>query len=152
MEFKKLINQVNNINVYYNSKSLVVNKGNILPIDQTQQEPEINYKFDKNKYYTLFMVDPDAPSAVNPINGFWIHWIIGNISSINKGNIIMPYMGPAPPKNSGPHRYIFILAEQKNYNDYSGMYLLRPKFDLAYFMKQYNLKSVAANYFISENK
>ena len=47
MEFKKLINQVNNIDIYYNSKTLVVNKGNILPIDQTQQEPEINYKFEK---------------------------------------------------------------------------------------------------------
>lgn len=151
MNFNQLINNTNKIEIIY-PNSLVVNRGNFLSIDKTQIEPKFYYELKKNKFYTLFMVDPDAPSKQNPIYGFWLHWLIGNISLTSNGKIIVPYMGPAPPKNTGPHRYIFILTEQTDKNNYDNMYLLRPKFDLIYFINQFNLKPLAVNYFISENK
>ena len=33
----------------------------------------------QGKYYSLVLVDPDAPSSKNPINKHWIHWGVMNI-------------------------------------------------------------------------
>lgn len=60
----------------------------------------------------LIMYDPDAYKGT-------IHWCVSNIiDDINKGNILIPYKGPAPPPKTGNHRYIFELYEQQlsNYN------------------------------------
>ena len=43
-----------------------------------------------------------------------MHWLVTNISenNINNGNTLLSYKGPAPPKNTGKHKYIFELYEQ----------------------------------------
>jgi phosphatidylethanolamine-binding protein (PEBP) family uncharacterized protein len=43
---------------------------------------------------------------------FFLHWLVINIPGLDvkRGEVITPYMGPAPPK--GRHRYVFLLYKQ----------------------------------------
>ncbi|UJR24663.1 hypothetical protein I4U23_006036 [Adineta vaga] len=97
---------------YENEK---INGQNQLTKEQTQQQPIINVKqqFDKNKYLTLIMIDPDAPSAENPITGPFIHWILANFKQNDgkDGQHICAYTGPGPRPGTGRHRYIFLIYQ-----------------------------------------
>jgi phosphatidylethanolamine-binding protein (PEBP) family uncharacterized protein len=51
---------------------------------------------------------------------FWMtpdrrHWVVVNIPGIDfhKGDVLAPYMGPAPPPHSGYHRYVFAVFQQQ---------------------------------------
>lgn len=70
-----------------------------------------------NQYYSLIMVDPDAPSSSNPIYADFVHWIITNMilenNRISQGNQIIEYMKPTPPPGSGSHHYISLLFQHK---------------------------------------
>jgi len=111
--------------IEYDSKN-VVNTGNTLELHPTQNQPSRIY-WDHEKgsspltYYTLMMVDPDAPSAKTHEYRHWLHWLIVNIPSsaasgdhidVRKGHIIAPYKGPAPPLHTGSHRYVFLIYRQ----------------------------------------
>lgn len=83
--------------------------GQFLTISQTKSRPIVEYIFNPKQLYTLIMYDPDTPF------GDYIHWVIINIEgSIAKGETIVPYKGPAPPINTGIHRYIFLLFSQSD--------------------------------------
>ena len=59
------------------------------------------------------MVDPDVPVQAfgNPRLPF-AHWLITNIhgNQLDTGDVILPYMGPAPP-DPKPHRYYWLLLQ-----------------------------------------
>jgi Raf kinase inhibitor-like YbhB/YbcL family protein len=86
------------------------------------------------KSFALICDDPDAPSARNPGPEPWVHWVIYNLPAearelpaavsdelevtmfpgVRQGRNSwlehnVGYRGPAPPRGSGPHRYIFHL-------------------------------------------
>ncbi|KAM5229711.1 phosphatidylethanolamine-binding protein 4 isoform 1-T2 [Hipposideros larvatus] len=69
--------------------------------------------------YLLVMVDPDAPSRSNPQSRFWRHWLVADIKGIDlkKGKIwgqeLSAYQPPAPPTQTGFHRYQFFVYLQK---------------------------------------
>ncbi|GJP48097.1 hypothetical protein CLOM_g7378 [Closterium sp. NIES-68] len=66
-----------------------------------------------DSYYTLVLVDPDAPSPSNPTAREWLHWIVVDIpasATAAQGRTVTPYNGPTPPE--GTHRYIFLLFRQ----------------------------------------
>lgn len=44
-----------------------------------KHEPDVHYSVDHGAFYTLMMVDPDAPSRHNPKNREWLHWLVVNI-------------------------------------------------------------------------
>ena len=46
-----------------------------------------------NSYYSLIMIDLDAPSRVNPSYGNILHWLVVNIpgSQINQGEVKAEY-------------------------------------------------------------
>lgn len=92
--------------VFYNGKKIKDNS--ILKVSDAQNEPIIKLNLNPSDLYTLILFDPDA------VGGTHIHWAKINITNndINKGNIIIPYKGPAPPPKSGKHRYIFVLFRQ----------------------------------------
>ena len=93
------------LEIYYNNKKLVNNE--FIKPSETQVEPTIKYNFNLNKLYTLILYDPDA------VNGTRAHWIATNIkNNINNSKTLLPYQGPAPPAQSGKHRYIFELYKQ----------------------------------------
>jgi len=99
---------MNKIEIYYNNKKLENNE--FLKPSETQTTPEVKFDFKYDKYLTLILYDPDA------VGGNHIHWLVINIldSDINNGKIILPYKGPAPPPNSGKHRYIFEVYEHSD--------------------------------------
>jgi hypothetical protein len=94
--------------IYYNNKQLKNN--DFLTPSETQTKPEVKLNLNSDKYYTLVIYDPDA------VGGTHIHWLVTNIkdNDINNSNILIPYKGPAPPPNTGKHRYIFELYEQND--------------------------------------
>jgi len=72
-----------------------------------------------NAYYTLLMIDLDAPSKISRVYSPWLHWLVINIpgkdlkiGKINKGITIAEYSGPTPPKGSGNHEYKILLFKQ----------------------------------------
>jgi phosphatidylethanolamine-binding protein (PEBP) family uncharacterized protein len=64
----------------------------------------------------------------------------------------MEYNGPAPPKGSGLHRYIFIIYGHNNSLMNSTMPLSRAKFDVLKFAQTYNLNAINVNFFSTQNK
>ncbi|KAG0323005.1 hypothetical protein BG000_002750, partial [Podila horticola] len=133
----------------------------------TQHPPEISFQSDSpNDKYTLIMTDPDAPSRSNPKFREWRHWVVSNISgssslsgfqpaNVSHGTVLTPYMGPAPPGGSGPHRYVFLLYKQVpgSSNEVLSTSLgdKRQSFKAKQFSSQAHLELVGANYFFAEN-
>ena len=62
------------------------------------------------------ITDPDAPSRKNPIAAEWHHWLVTNIagSDVSTGDVMSEYVGAGPPKDTGLHRYVFLLFKQPN--------------------------------------
>ncbi|CAK9824841.1 OV-16 antigen [Anthophora retusa] len=99
------------IEVKYGDKT--VELGNELTPSVTHQIPEIRYKHEGGVLYTLVLTDPDVPTRKG-YNREFRHWLVGNIpeENIAKGEVLAEYVGPAPPKGSGKHRYVFLLYKQ----------------------------------------
>jgi phosphatidylethanolamine-binding protein len=94
------------------SKNVTVQLGNILTPTQVKKEPVLRWRALPDTFYTLIMTDPDPTPDVRE----WVHWIVGNIPGnfVAQGEIISAYVGSAPPKDSGMHRYVLLLYRQNN--------------------------------------
>jgi len=106
-----------------------------LAIAETQIFPKIVYDVtcggvDKSvkstvDRFTLLLTDPDAPCRHEPLFREFIHLVVTDLTAADlaagvtadTGNHIVPYLGPAPPSNSGFHRYVFLLFEQPEGSD-----------------------------------
>lgn len=95
--------------VYRNGKDHIkVMEGNVIPISITQKRPRLHINHDVDEYFSVIMVDPDAPFPKTPTKKYWLHWIV-----INNNEEAVPYQPPDPPKESDKHRYCFFLFKQK---------------------------------------
>ncbi|KAI3867865.1 hypothetical protein MKX03_031324 [Papaver bracteatum] len=68
---------------------------------------------DMRTFYTLVMVDPDAPSPSDPSLGEYLHWLVTDIPGITGttyGHEIVTYEAPRP--NAGIHRFVYVLFQQ----------------------------------------
>ncbi|KAL3863640.1 hypothetical protein ACJMK2_005389 [Sinanodonta woodiana] len=94
--------------------SIDVQPGMILTPAWVKDPPTVDYQGDVGSYYTLVMIDPDAPSRVNPVSGEWQHWLVTNIpgKDVKRGQENIEYVGAGPPKGTGLHRYVFLLYKQ----------------------------------------
>lgn len=94
----------------------VAQLGNALLPWQAKYEPNVSWNADDNEFYSLILVDPDAPSRKNPVSREYRHWLVVNIpgSSVHDGEVALEYMGPAPPKGTDYHRYIFLIYKQND--------------------------------------
>ncbi|XP_031628685.1 protein D3-like [Contarinia nasturtii] len=135
------------LSVSYGSDA-IVNLGNELKPTQTKERPTVTWEVEKGAFYTLIKVDPDAPSRVNPAYRDIRHWLIMNIpeSDVANGDEIIEYIGAGPPKDTGLHRYIFLVFKQPNgkieHNELRATKRQmnnRPKTSVTEFMKKYNL-------------
>lgn len=91
-----------------------MNLGNELTPTQVRDSPEVNWISNSLKYYTLVMVDPDVPSRRLPLLREFKHWIVVNIpgNKVDEGETLAEYVGSAPSRGSGLHRYVFLVYEQ----------------------------------------
>jgi len=139
-----------------------VNLGNVLTPSEVTHAPSVSFTADRHKNHTLIMVDPDAPSRKNPFYKEWLHWLVVNIpgTNISEGETLAAYMPPDPRKDTGLHRYIFVVYEQPSGNVTFRERKLGPKqtnpTERAYF-SVWNFASghylgdpLAGNYFLSK--
>lgn len=135
-------------------KNTKLNKNKLfITIKEASIKPTVTLKNKKNNIYTLLMFDPDA------VGGNKIHWLIVNITQndIISGNVLIEYKGPAPPKGSGKHRYVFLLAKQKELIQTDNFYFETRFIELKDLFKKIdvykkNFTPKIIKYFVSENK
>ncbi|XP_072934798.1 protein D2-like [Epargyreus clarus] len=152
------VTPLNYIIVKYSSRLQVV-LGNVFGLNQVQEEPiYVGFYACPERYYTLFMLDPDVPSRTNTSLANVRHWHVGNIpaDNVTAGETLAMYMGPIPDPGTGPHRYTFLVYRQKKKLVFTEPRLLdttgngRTGFSLKEYVKKYNLELIAANFFQAE--
>ncbi|KAI5740602.1 hypothetical protein M8J76_005410 [Diaphorina citri] len=136
-----------------------VNLGNTLTPTQVKEQPHVSWSANPKDHYVLCMTDPDAPSRDYPIAREWHHWLMGNIKggNLEGADHLSRYIGAGPPKQTGPHRYAFLVYKQPNYTVFDEPRLMhnsihgRANFSIAKFAKKYKLGDpIAVNYFLAE--
>lgn len=150
---------VEKLEVSYLKPNKKVDLGNELRPNDTLEAPAISYEADSDSFYTLMMVDPDAPSRKVPIFREWQHWLVVNIpaTELKDGKTIREYLKCGPPPFTGLHRYVFLLFKQTDKIDFneshsSNTYVFRARFSTKKFIKKYNLGNpVAGNFFLSQH-
>ncbi|KAL3280718.1 hypothetical protein HHI36_003954 [Cryptolaemus montrouzieri] len=143
------------LEIKYAKTQQEVNLGNELAPKNVRDAPEVTYESDPNAFYTLSMSDPDAPSRKKPERREWQHWLVVNIpgSDLSKGEVLNEYVGSGPPKDTGLHRYVFVLFKQPskitfNEQKHSKTDGNRGNFSVKKFAEKYNLgDAVAGNFF-----
>ncbi|CDO92732.1 unnamed protein product [Kluyveromyces dobzhanskii CBS 2104] len=149
--------------------------GNTLSVDGTQEKPELKVtssgdaQLDTEALYTLCLTDPDAPSQSENKWSEYCHYLETNIKlsqdpkiplslELQAGNVKMPYVGPGPPKGTGPHRYVWILAQQSAgkepefIKDRPTWGFEKPGTGFQHYAELFKLTPVAVNFFYAENK
>jgi len=144
----------------YGGGKIEVTPGLILTPTQVKDQPIASWSADKGAFYTLIMNDPDAPSRKDPKFGEWHHWLVVNIpgDDIAQGEVKSQYVGSGPPKDTGLHRYIFLVFKQSGKQCFEGLSNLtnrsgdgRPKWKVREFAKKYTLgELVAGNFYQAE--
>ncbi|PVV02761.1 hypothetical protein BB560_002772 [Smittium megazygosporum] len=122
--------------------------------NETDSVPEISYVAEPNSYYTVALVDPDAPSRADPYRAQVRHWLSVNIpmTDITRGNsTATPYLRPAPFAGCGRKRFVYVLAKQPGELPELTVPQARPNFDFAKFAADNNMTIVGANYFEVES-
>ncbi|XP_028176231.1 phosphatidylethanolamine-binding protein 1-like [Ostrinia furnacalis] len=120
----------------------------LLPKQVFIQEPLFQYALaDSKKFYTIILVDPDAPPQVE--GEFYLHLLKSNIpglalkskdSSKTSGIDYRGYKPPTPPRGTGPHRYFGLLFEQADGNNFlPTVPSTRSRFVLANWLRGKNL-------------
>ncbi|CAD6229832.1 unnamed protein product [Miscanthus lutarioriparius] len=102
---------------------------------------------DLRVFYTLVLVDPDAPSPSNPSLREYLHWMVIDIpgtTGANFGQELMFYERPEP--RSGIHRMVFVLFRQLGRGTVFAPNM-RHNFNCKNFARQHHLYIVAATYF-----
>nr|WAX25728.1 FT-like protein [Vitis balansana] len=135
------------LRVTYNNRE-VANGCEFRP-SQLVSQPRVDIGGDDLRtFYTLVMVDPDAPSPSNPNLREYLHWLVTDIpatTGANFGQEIVCYESPRP--TAGIHRFVFVLFRQLGRQTvYAPGW--RQNFNTRDFAELYNLGlPVAAVYF-----
>lgn len=139
----------------------MIKNGINIPLSDAQAKPSIHFGHRVDEYFTIIMVDPDAPSRKNPVYKYWLHQLI-----INNNEEIAKFHPPSPPKGSGSHRYIiYLFSQSRKLNPreliFSGQQFAytnnidnmpRNNFNLGEFIIQNRLKLVDSVYYKTSNE
>nr|QGZ07657.1 flowering locus T [Oncidium hybrid cultivar] len=133
--------------VIYNNKD--VTNGSDLKPSMVAKEPRVEISGRDNRtFYTLVMIDPDAPSPSSPTKREHLHWLVTDIpetANASLGNEVVCYESPKP--TAGIHRIVFVLFRQADRQTVEPPGW-RQNFNTRDFALYYNLGSpVAAMYF-----
>uniref|UniRef100_A0A1A9VMF7 Phosphatidylethanolamine-binding protein n=1 Tax=Glossina austeni TaxID=7395 RepID=A0A1A9VMF7_GLOAU len=146
------------MNVCYGG-NVQAKEGNVLTPTQVKDQPELSWNAEDESFYTICMTDPDAPSRVDPKFREWHHWLVVNVPGckLQSGDVLSAYIGSGPPKDTGLHRYVFLVYKQKCKREFDETRLKnnsadgRGGFKIASFAKKYELGTpVAGNFFQAE--
>ncbi|CDH13320.1 related to Carboxypeptidase Y inhibitor [Zygosaccharomyces bailii ISA1307] len=147
--------------------------GNTLSVSGTQDKPTVQFTpmegygpFSTSDLLTLVLTDPDAPSRTDKKWSEYCHYIESDIKMgegglLGGGKVLQPYVGPGPPKGTGPHRYVFLLYQQPSGVTCSSFTPIKDRPNWGYgspatgvdkWATENKLKLVGANFFLAENK
>ncbi|XP_030371499.1 protein D3 [Scaptodrosophila lebanonensis] len=141
------------------SNGLKAKEGVELTPTQVKDQPKVEWTAAPSDYYTLIMTDPDAPSRAEPKFREFKHWVVVNIpgNDVSAGEALAEYVGSGPPKDTGLHRYVFLLYKQPGKLQFDEESVSnrsrrdRPKFSAAKFAEKYHLGNpVAGNFYQAE--
>ncbi|KAL0374879.1 UNVERIFIED_CONTAM: protein HEADING DATE 3A [Sesamum radiatum] len=100
------------LRVYYGGR-MVTNGCDLRP-PQIASQPRVEVGGDDFRtFYTLVLVDPDAPSPSNPHLREYLHWLVTDIpgsTGASFGTEVVCYESPRP--TMGIHRLVFVLFRQ----------------------------------------
>uniref|UniRef100_A0A0E0N2E9 Uncharacterized protein n=2 Tax=Oryza TaxID=4527 RepID=A0A0E0N2E9_ORYRU len=134
------------LKITYNDRLLLA--GVELKPSATVHKPRVDIGgTDLRVFYTLVLVDPDAPSPSNPSLGEYLHWMVIDIpgtTGVNFGQDLMLY--ERPELRYGIHRMVFVLFRQLGRGTLFAPEM-RHNFHCRSFAQQYHLDIVAATYF-----
>lgn len=128
--------------------------GNKFAPIQVRNRPKVTWKGSKeNENYTLIMTDAEGKGRE------WLHWLDVNIpgNNLEKGEFLTAFFPSAPPKDSGEHRYVFLLYRQPNKLDLQGQERIstfqmegRNNFSTKSFVDKFKLGlPVAGNFYLA---
>lgn len=102
-------------------KLVPVYRGNDVKPYEAQMAPVVSYKAEADTLWSLVLTNPDG--HLTESDAEYVHWFVGNIpgGDVSKGEVIVDYLQPIPPRGTGFHRYIFILYKQEGKMDYSSL-------------------------------
>ena len=60
-------------------KDVGANLGSVVTPTQMKDEPILKWEAEANAFYTVMLVDPDAPSRQNPQYKNVLHWLVVNV-------------------------------------------------------------------------
>ncbi|XP_077228215.1 protein FLOWERING LOCUS T-like [Tasmannia lanceolata] len=135
------------LTVIYNNR--IITNGCDLRPSAVMMQPRVGIGGnDLRTFYTLVMVDPDAPSPSNPTLREYLHWLVTDIpatTGASFGQEIVCYENPQP--TAGIHRIVFVLFQQLGRQTvYAPAW--RQNFNTRSFAELYNLGlPVAAAYY-----
>ncbi len=153
-------------NVHFGAK-VEANLGNELTPTQAKKQPHLRWVHEEKSNYTVLCIDPDAPSRENPEYRYWLHHLVVNVPGGNKtgdhvdltkGRTLATYQGPAPPKDTGLHRYIYLIYQQHELLEIANLPSFddknRANFDLEAWLKHYKkgAELVSGNFWQSKHE
>lgn len=114
-------------------------------------EPSVSWRANNETYYTLIMVDPDAPSHANATYRNMLHWLVVNIpgNNVTQGETITKYKGPGPSKDSEFHRYVLLTYKQSSMQNVTEPES-RKNFTVSEFVEMYKLTLDSGNFAYAE--
>ena len=156
-------------------------RGNTLAPNQTDQRPTVQFvlneptkKINEADLFTFVITDPDAPSRHDHKWSEYCHYVETDIkldgftrdadflaSEVDQGKQLMSYVGPAPPKGTGLHRYCLLFFKQPNgvasdkftkIKDRPNWGFGTPATGVHKWATENKLELIAANFFFAENK
>ncbi|KAK7475380.1 hypothetical protein BaRGS_00033398 [Batillaria attramentaria] len=147
------------LSIHYTGPNIHITPGMVVTPTQVKDKPHVSFEADPNAFYTLIMHDPDAPSRKNPKFGEYHHWMVVNIpgGDVSKGEEVTGYMGSGAPKDTGLHRYVFLVYKQPEKKDFKLPKIPanhskgRPKQKVRDYVSKMGLEElVAGNFFLAE--
>lgn len=101
--------------VVYPNGTLILSHGDELTPTVVKDIPSVfAWPAETDALYTVLFVDPDAPSRADPRLSQFLHWQVVNVkgNDISTGDTIAKFIGSGPPKDTGLHRYAFLVYRQ----------------------------------------
>ncbi|XP_077287533.1 mitochondrial ribosomal protein L38 isoform X1 [Arctopsyche grandis] len=92
--------------------------GNIVKPTEASKAPYVQFDAEEDTLWTLLLTNLDG--HLTEPNKEYIHWCVSNIpgNNLSKGDTIVDYLQPIPPKGTGYHRYVFVLYKQTKKMDF----------------------------------
>ncbi|XP_049271111.1 protein D1-like [Rhipicephalus sanguineus] len=142
--------------VYY-KRGVNVAMGNTLSVSNTSRQTEdVSFNASPDNYYTVMLVDLDAPSRSQPSLRSYRQWLVVNVPAtmnLLDGTTVTEYIGPRPAHDTGLHRLVFLVYSQgmRRLNAHDLVDSARSQFDVRAFANANDLGDpIGINYFLVE--